>query len=121
MTRAKKAVASRKRRKRILKRAKGFVGDRKNHVRLSQDAVMKAMAFATEHRRKKKTYFRRLWIERISVAAKSHGISYSRFIDGMTKSGAIVNRKMLSELAIHQPEAFAVCAEQAKKALAATA
>lgn len=119
MTRVRKAVASRKRRKRILKRAKGFVGDRKNHVRLSQDAVMKAMAFATEHRRKKKTFFRRLWIQRISVAAKSHGISYSRLIDGLTKAGVIVNRKMLSELAIHEPATFAACVDQAKKALAA--
>jgi large subunit ribosomal protein L20 len=119
MTRVRKAVASRKRRKRILKRAKGFVGDRKNHVRLSQDAVMKAMAFATEHRRKKKTFFRRLWIQRISVAAKSHGISYSRLIDGLTKGGVIVNRKMLSELAIHEPATFAACVDQAKKALAA--
>ncbi|PCI74905.1 50S ribosomal protein L20 [Candidatus Aerophobetes bacterium] len=119
MTRVKKAVASRKRRKRILKRAKGFVGDRKNHVRLSQDAVMKAMAFATEHRRKKKTFFRRIWIQRISVAAKSHGISYSRLIDGLVKAGSLVNRKMLSELAIHQPTTFAECVDQAKKALAA--
>ena len=117
MTRVKKAVASRRRRKRLLKRAKGFIGDRKNHVRLTADAVMKAMAFSTMHRRKKKNDFRRLWITRISVAAKARGISYSRLIDGLTKAGCCMNRKLLSNLAVQDPKSFDSVAETAKQAL----
>lgn len=112
------AVASRRRRKRLLKRAKGFIGDRKNHVKLTQDAVMKAMAFSTMHRKKKKNDFRRLWITRIGVAAKAQGISYSRLIHGLTKAGCQMNRKSLSDLAIRDPQSFGVVAETAKQALA---
>lgn len=112
------AVASRRRRKRLLKRAKGFSGDRKNHVRLTQDAVMKAMAFSTMHRKKKKNDFRRLWITRIGVAAKAKGISYSRLINGLTKAGCKIDRKMLSDLAIRDPQSFGEVAETAKQALA---
>ena len=112
------AVASRRRRKRLLKRAKGFSGDRKNHVRLTQDAVMKAMAFSTMHRKKKKNDFRRLWITRIGVAAKAQGISYSRLINGLTKAGCKIDRKMLSDLAIRDPQSFGEVAETAKQALA---
>ena len=118
MVRVTNAVASRRRRKRLLKRAKGFTGDRKNHVRLAQDAVMKAMAFSTEHRRKKKGDFRRLWITRVGVAAKANGLSYSRLIDGLTKAGCSINRKMLSEMAISDPQSFATIANTAKQALA---
>ncbi len=118
MVRARNTVASRKRRKRLLKQAKGFSGDRKNHVRLSSDAVMKAMAFSTMHRKKKKGDFRRLWITRIGVAAKAQGISYSRLINGLTKAGCQVNRKMLSDIAIRDPQSFAVFADTAKQALA---
>jgi len=117
MVRVRSRVASRKRRKRLLKRAKGFVGDRKNHVRLTQDAVMKAMAFNTEHRKKKKGDFRRLWIIRIGVAAKSQGISYSRLINGLTKAGVRVDRKMLADIAIRDPKSFAAVADAAKTAL----
>lgn len=119
MTRVKKAVASRRRRKRLLKRAKGFVGDRKNHVRLTADAVMKAMAFSTMHRKKKKNDFRRLWITRISVAAKARGISYSRLINGLTKAGCLINRKVLSNMAIEDPKSFEAVVETAKQALIA--
>lgn len=118
MVRARNTVASRRRRKRLLKRAKGFTGDRKNHVRLTMDAVMKAMAFSTAHRRKKKGDFRRLWITRIGVAAKVNGISYSKLINGLSKAGCALNRKMLSELAIQDPKAFSAVADQAKQALA---
>ncbi|MCB1082377.1 MAG: 50S ribosomal protein L20 [Chlamydiia bacterium] len=118
MARVTNAVASRRRRKRLLKRAKGFIGDRKNHVKLTQDAVMKAMAFSTMHRKKKKNDFRRLWITRIGVAAKAKGISYSRLIQGLAKVGCPINRKMLSDLAIRDPESFGAFAETAKKALA---
>ena len=120
MVRVRSRVASRKRRKRLLKRAKGFVGDRKNHVRLTQDAVMKAMAFSTMHRRKKKGDFRRLWITRIGVAAKSQGISYSKLINGLTKAGVLIDRKMLSDIAIRDPKSFAAVADTAKTALLAS-
>ncbi|NGX51575.1 MAG: 50S ribosomal protein L20 [Chlamydiae bacterium] len=116
MVRVRNAVASRRRRKRLLKRAKGFFGDRKNHVRLSSDAVMKALAFSTAHRRKKKGDFRRLWIIRIGIAAKSQGISYSKFINGLMKVGCRINRKMLSDMAIQDPKGFAVVADTAKQA-----
>jgi len=117
MTRVKNAVASRRRRKRLLKKAKGFIGDRKNHIKLSSDAVMKAMAFSTMHRRKKKNDFRRLWITRIGVAAKARGISYSRLIHGLTKAGCKINRKILSEIAIQDPKSFSEVAKRAKQAL----
>ena len=116
--RTKCAVASRRRRKRLLKRAKGFTGDRKNHVRLTKDAVMKAMAFSTEHRKKKKSDFRRLWTVRIGIAAKTNGISYSRLIDGLSKASCLINRKMLAHMAITDPTSFALIADRAKQALA---
>lgn len=118
MVRVRNTVASRRRRKRLLKRAKGFFGDRKNHVRLTADAVMKAMAFSTAHRRKKKGDFRRLWITRIGVASKAQGISYSKFIHGMARAGCCINRKMLSDMAIRDPKGFAAVADTAKQALA---
>jgi large subunit ribosomal protein L20 len=112
-------VASRKRRKRLLKRAKGFSGDRKNHVRLTKDAVMKALAFNYEHRKQKKRNFRQLWIIRINVAAKINGMSYSKFINGLVKAGCKLNRKMLAYLAIKDPAAFSEIAIVAKQALVA--
>ena len=118
MVRITNAVASRKRRKKILKRAKGFWGDRKNHVRLSTDAIMKAMAFNYAHRKKKKNDFRRLWITRIGVAAKMEGISYSRLIHGLNKAGCSIDRKMLADLAVRNPEGFKAVANRAKQALA---
>ncbi len=117
MTRSTNAVAVRRSRKRLLKLAKGFVGDRKNHPRLTADAVMSALNFNYEHRKKKKGDFRRLWIMRIAVGAKIHGISYSKFLNGLKKAGSTLNRKMLAELAIHDPEAFGLVVDQAKKAL----
>lgn len=119
MARVKKAVASRKRRKRLLKRAKGFIGDRKNHVRLTLDAVMKALSFNTIHRKQKKREFRKLWIVRIGVASKMHGLSYSKLMDGLKKAGCELNRKTLADLAVHDPKAFHSVVETAKKALVA--
>lgn len=118
MVRITNAAASRKRKKRIMKQAKGFVGDRKNHLRLTSDAVMRAMAFNYRHRKHNKRNFRSLWIVRIGIAAKINGISYSKMIDGLNKAGCEINRKMLSELAIHDPASFAQVAETAKAALA---
>jgi large subunit ribosomal protein L20 len=104
-----------------MKIAKGFVGDRKNHIRLTKDAVMSALAFSTTHRKHRKRNFRRLWITRISVGAKINGLSYSKMIDGLNRLGCNLNRKMLSEMAIRDPESFAAIAGEAKKALAASA
>ncbi len=118
MVRATNAVASHRRKKRLLKQAKGFVGDRKNHLRLTADAVMSAMAFNYKHRKLKKRDFRRLWTVRIGVAAKINGISYSKFINGLKKAGCMLNRKMLSDMAIRDPGSFAAIAGTAKQALA---
>lgn len=117
MVRATNAVATNKRRKRLFKMAKGFYGDRKNHKRQTANAVMSAMAFNYKHRKLKKRDFRSLWITRLSVGARLHGLSYSRFIDGLKRAGCTVNRKMLSEMSIHDPVGFAQIAEQAKAAL----
>lgn len=114
MTRVRNPVASRRRRKRLFKRAKGFVGDRKNHLRLTLDAVMKAMAYNYIHRKQNKRNFRRLWITRIGVASKINGISYSRFVHGLKQAGCDLNRKMLADLAVRDPVAFAAVAETAK-------
>ena len=119
MVRVTGAPASRQRRKRLLKKAKGFYGDRKNHIRQSANAVMSALSFHYRHRKLKKRDFRSLWITRLGVAAKLHGISYSKFICGLKKAGCTLNRKMLSEMAIHDPEGFKKVAEAVKQALAA--
>ena len=119
MTRVTSAVASRRRRKRLLKRAKGFSGDRKNHIRLTKDAVMKALAFNYAHRKKKKSDFRSIWIVRINVAAKIEGISYSKMMNGLKRAGCEINRKQLASLAIEDPKAFGEIAQLAKKTLAA--
>ncbi len=118
MVRKTNAVASRKRRKKILKAAKGYYGDRKNHIRNSKNAVMSAMAFNYKHRKLRKRDFRSLWIIRINNAARLEGLSYSRFMDGLQKANIELNRKILSELAIHDAPAFSELAKQAKKALA---
>lgn len=118
MVRTTNAVARHRRRKRLMKLAKGFVGDRKNHIRLTKNAVMSALAFNTRHRKLCKRDFRKLWITRIGIAAKINGISYSKMIYGLSKTGCSLNRKMLSELAIRDPDGFAIVASEAKKALA---
>ncbi len=118
MTRTTNAVARHRRRKRLMKLAKGFVGDRKNHIRLTKDAVMSALAFSTRHRKLRKRDFRKLWITRIGVSAKINGLSYSKLIHGLAKSGCSLNRKVLSEMAIRDPESFSAVASEAKQALA---
>ena len=117
MVRVTNAVAANRRRKRILKRAKGFWGDRKNHLRISKEAVMRAMAYNYAHRKLRKRDFRRLWITRISVAAKINGVSYSKLIHGLKKAGCDLNRKVLADLAIRDPLGFASIVSQAKAAL----
>jgi len=119
MVRVTNAVASHRRKKRMLRRAKGFVGDRKNHQRMTQEAVMRAMAYNYRHRKERKREFRSLWIVRISAAAKIHGISYSKLIFGLQQAGCQLDRKILADLAVTDPTAFAAVVESAKQALAA--
>lgn len=118
MVRVTNAVASHRRKKRLLKQAKGFVGDRKNHLRLTSDAVLRAMAYNYRHRKERKRDFRSLWIMRIGAAAKINGISYSKFICGLKKAKCELDRKVLSEMAIRDPSSFAAVAGRAKQALA---
>lgn len=118
MVRATNAVASHRRKKRLLKRAKGFVGDRKNHVRLTSDAVMRALAYNYRHRKLRKREFRNLWIMRIGAASKIHGVSYSKFIHGLKIARCELNRKMLADMAIRDPDSFAAVVGCAKEALA---
>ena len=117
MVRVTNAVASHRRKKRLFKLAKGFVGDRKNHLRLTSDAVLRALAYNYRHRKLKKREFKSLWIVRISAAAKIHGLSYSKLIHGLVKAKCELNRKMLADLAITDPNAFGLIVEKAKAAL----
>ena len=114
MPRTTNAPASRKRRKRRLEQAKGFYGSRSKLFRIATEAVDRAMELSYTHRKAKKRDFRGLWIVRLSAACKLNDISYSRFIEGLTKAGIELNRKMLSEIAIHDPEGFASIAKIAK-------
>lgn len=118
MVRATNAVATRRRKKRLLKRAKGFWGDRKNHLKMTKDAVMRALAFNYVHRKQKKRDFRQLWIARLSAASKIHGMSYSKLIHGLKKSRCELDRKMLAEMAISDPDGFRQVVSRAKEALA---
>lgn len=117
MVRITNAVASHRRKKRMLKQAKGFVGDRKNHLRLTSDAVLRAMAYNYCHRKLRKRDFRRLWIVRIGAAAKINGMSYSKFIFGLKKANCELDRKVLSEMAIRDPHSFSAVVGRAKQAL----
>jgi large subunit ribosomal protein L20 len=114
MSRTTNAPASRKRRKRRLDQAKGFYGSRSKLFRQATEAVDRSMALSYAHRKEKKRDFRGLWIVRLSAACKLNEISYSRFIEGLAKAGIALNRKMLSEIAIHDPEGFASIAAIAK-------
>lgn len=117
MARAKPAVASRRRRKKILKQAKGFQGGRRRLIRSATEALHRSWAYAYRDRKNRKREFRRLWIARVSAAAKLNGISYSRLINGLKKSEVTLNRKMLSEIAIRRPDDFAKIADKAREAL----
>jgi len=117
MPRSTNAPASRKRRKRVLKRARGFRGARSKLFRTATEAVDRAMVMATAHRRLKKRDYRSLWIQRVSAACRANEISYSRFIQGLTKAEVTLNRKMLSEIAIHDPEGFTSIVAMAKATL----
>ncbi len=106
MPRSVNAVASRKRRKKILKAAKGYFGARRNVYTVAKNAVERAMRYAYEHRKLKKRAFRRLWIARINAATRMHGIYYSKFIHQLQQSDVQLNRKVLADLAMNNPETF---------------
>ncbi len=117
MARVKGALATRKRRKKVLKLAKGYWGAKSKHFKMAKEAVMKSGNYAYIGRKQKKRDFRRLWITRISAGCKANGTNYSTFINGLKKAGITLNRKMLSEIAISDPEAFTALVEKAKAAL----
>ncbi len=117
MARVKGAVMTRKRRKKILKRAKGYWGTKSTNYKVANQAVMKSLKYAYIGRKQKKRDFRRLWITRISAACKMSDINYSRFMNGLKKAGIEINRKMLSEMAIADTAAFNALVEKAKAAL----
>ena len=117
MARIKGAMMTRKRRNKILKLAKGYWGAKSKHFKMAKQAVLKSGNYAFAGRRLKKRDFRRLWITRISAGCKANGMNYSTFMNGLKKAGITLNRKMLSEIAISDKEAFAALCEQAKAAL----
>ncbi len=116
MARVKGAMATRKRRKKVLKAAKGYFGYKSRHFKMAKQAVMKSGNYAYIGRKQKKRDFRRLWITRISAGCKANGVNYSTFMNGLKKAGVTLNRKMLSEIAISDPAAFTALVEQAKAA-----
>jgi len=118
MARVKRGVTSHAKHKKVLKQAKGFYGRRKNTIRTAKAAVDKSLQYAFRDRKARKRSFRALWIQRINAAVRDHGLTYSRFVDGLIKAGVEVDRKVLSDLAIHQPEAFKALVETAKAKLA---
>ena len=117
MSRVKRGVTSHARHKRVLDKAKGFYGRRKNTIKVARQAVEKAGQYAYRDRKVRKRNFRALWIQRINAAAREIGLTYGRFIDGLNKSGIEVDRKVLADLAVHEPEAFKALANKAQAAL----
>jgi large subunit ribosomal protein L20 len=121
MARVKRGVTSHAKHKKTLKAAKGYYGRRKNTIRIAKQAVEKANQYAFRDRKRKKRTFRALWIQRINAAVRPFGLTYSRFIDGLARSGIQVDRKVLSELAISEPTAFQAIVEKVKSAQPAQA
>ena len=119
MSRVKRGVTARSRHKKVLEAAKGYRGARSRTFKVAKQAVTKAGQYAYRDRRQRKRQFRSLWIARINAAARLSGLSYSRMIDGLNKGDVEVDRKVLADLAVHQPEAFAALAETAKANLTA--
>ena len=117
MARVKRGVVSHAKHKKVLKQAKGFYGRRKNTIRTAKAAVDRAGQYAYRDRRNKKRSFRALWIQRINAAARLEGFTYSQFIHGLGEAGIELDRKVLSDMAIHEPAAFAAIVTQAKSAL----
>ncbi|HMB69920.1 MAG TPA: 50S ribosomal protein L20 [bacterium] len=121
MSRATNGSASRQRRRRVLKAAKGFFGGRRKLYTVAKHAVDKGMQYAYRDRRTRKREFRRLWIQRINAAARENGLSYSRFINGLSRAGIALDRSVLAEMAVNDPQGFAELAAAAKEQLEAAA
>ena len=117
MARVKGAMMTRKRRKKVLKLAKGYWGSKSRHFKMAKQAVMKSGNYAYIGRKQRKRDFRQLWITRISAGCRMNGMNYSTFMNGMKKAGVTLNRKMLSEIAIADPQGFTALVEKAKAAL----
>jgi len=117
MSRVKRGVTTHARHRKVISKAKGYYGRRKNTFRIANQAVEKAGQYAYRDRRTKKRNFRALWIQRINAAVREHGLTYGRFINGLTLAGIEVDRKVLSDIAIREPEAFKVLVDQAAAAL----
>ena len=117
MARVKGAMMTRKRRKKVLKLSKAYFGGKSKLFRTAKEAVMKSEQYAYIGRKQKKRNFRKIWITRISAGCRQNGMNYSTFMNGLKKAGITLNRKMLSELAIHDPAAFSTLCEKAKAAL----
>ena len=118
MARVKRGVTSRAKHNKVFKQAKGFYGRRKNTIRAAKAAVDRSKQFAYRDRKNNKRNFRALWIQRINAAVREFGLTYGRFIDGLNKAGIEVDRKVLSDMAIHETATFAKLVEASKKALA---
>ena len=118
MARVKRGVTAHAKHKKVLKAAKGYQGRRKNTIRVAKQAVEKAQQYAFRDRKRRKRSFRALWIQRINAAVREHGLTYGRFIDGLNKAGIEIDRKVLSDMAIHEPAAFAALVARSKDALA---
>jgi len=119
MARVKRGVTAHAKHKKVLKAAKGYFGRRKNTIRVAKQAVEKANQYAFRDRKRRKRTFRALWIQRLNAAVRPFGLTYSKFINGLDKSGITIDRKVLSDLAIREPAAFQAIVEKAKAALPA--
>ncbi|MDP2620973.1 MAG: 50S ribosomal protein L20 [Hyphomicrobiales bacterium] len=117
MSRVKRGVTAHARHKKVLGKAKGYYGRRKNTIRVAKQAVEKAGQYAYRDRRNRKRNFRALWIQRINAAARQNGLTYGRFINGLGKAGIEIDRKVLADLAVREPEAFSALADKAQAAL----
>ena len=118
MARVKRGVVAKAKHKKVLKKAKGYYGARSKLFKTAKQAVIKAGQYAYRDRRQRKRQFRALWITRINAAARMHGLSYSRLINGLNRANVDIDRKVLADIAVHDPDAFGAIAEQAKAALA---
>lgn len=116
MARVKRGVTAHAKHKKVIKAAKGFYGRRKNTIRIAKQAVEKSMQYAYRDRKRRKRNFRALWIQRINAAVREHGLTYGRFINGLTNLGVEVDRKVLSDIAINDPAGFKVLVEKAAAA-----
>src|SRR6185437_11814441 len=121
MARVKRGVTGHAKHKKVFKAAKGYYGRRKNTIRIAKQAVEKAGQYAFRDRKRRKRSFRALWIQRINAAVRPFGLNYSKFIDGLAKSGLTIDRKVLSDLAIREPAAFEAIVQKATSALPAAA